>query len=210
LWLRVRVNAVNCVSPNPVNQTGNTCILYAPLNLLIMAGHKYSQDEADATVFGMLEFLKWDSGNDNEFGGDWLKWSRARWEDDWDMGNYPRHLRAMFEAEGVWPRIAGGQFSVMGANGESVFDRQAAERYLMATIGKGNPVLVTTATQGILSVNANLHAYNIIGVRTDNSGRLTSVLASTNSSEVPFVEIPAEAFMNAWAETWGTHAAMKP
>ena len=32
----------------------------------------------------------------------------------------------------------------------------------------------------------------------------------TAGSEVPFVEIPAEAFMDAWAETWGTHVAMRP
>jgi WXG100 family type VII secretion target len=190
-----------------VSQTGETCALYAPINLLMMSGRKYTQGEADAIVFGMGEFLKWDSWN-NPSEGDWESWNKDKWSDG-DPGSFHRHFKAIFEAEGAWDKVDAGMFFGAGPGGSTVFDRGAAEKYLISSLQKGKPVLVSTGTKGIFTTDDGRHAYNIIGVKTDSAGRLTSVLASTNHDGSPFREIPAADFMSAWAEEHGLHFSMR-
>jgi hypothetical protein len=191
-----------------VSQTCPNCALYAPLNTLIMSGRKYTQDEADAIVFGMSEFLKLD-GWKAPSEGDWKSWSEGKWAGA-DVGHFPRHMWAMFAAEEASDKLDGGIFLTSGAKGSSVFDRRAAEKYLIESLGKGNPVLVDTDAQGVFTTGEGGHTYNIVGVKTDAAGRLTSVLASTNHDEAPFVEIPAAQFMDAWGTRFGLHVAMRP
>ena len=44
------------------------------------------------------------------------------------------------------------------------------------------------------------HAYTIVGVQQDQTGKVTNVLAVTNWQNEPYRQIPMDAFMKDWME----------
>ncbi|HRF96796.1 MAG TPA: WXG100 family type VII secretion target [Aggregatilineales bacterium] len=165
-----------------VQQSG-ACMLYGPMNLLVQHGIDISQAEADqiytdlSAKYGITENFPLEAVYDifDQYGV------------DYEYGNFKE-------------RILGADFSPLLGTNEA-----AAEAFLVEQISQGKSVFVTSETDDIFgatlngSANAG-HAYTIVGVQQDDTGKVTNVLAVTNWANEPYRQIPMEHFMKDWME----------
>jgi hypothetical protein len=168
---------------NTFVQVGPTCTLYSALNLLRFSGHPVNgrmltQAGADQIAQGVAQ--------------------RNWWRPDILVTNSPELGYAMSEARRILD-THGAAYTFSTAR-NFAYAPNAAEQYLVYTVQtQQKPVLVATKWSAVMGLPLSSHAYNVIGVHTDNQGRLEHVLVSTNwAGQNAFMEIPAREFLDAW------------
>lgn len=165
-----------------VAQPGANCWLYAPMNAAIAAGYDISQTRADGIANSYSTWNPFWEGQQNSILDDLGATYTRRDFDEWGHGP-------------------------LGTPG---FNRAAAERWLIDNVQAGRPVMVNTATDNAFGIAGARHAYTVVGVRTDASGNLTSVLVNTNWGSAPYYEIPANSFLTDWGRGSGDGIAVNP
>jgi WXG100 family type VII secretion target len=168
-----------------VSQIGNTCALYAPLNLLIESGYDVSQITADTYVsIKKIEERSWLGtllNLDNGFDMDASEHVLDDFKANYKSGNFlevtmPEHW---WESMKVGPNQA------------------KAEKFLIDTVKNGQPVLVSMEMDDSFGSGGG-HRATVVGVQTGADGKLQNVLVATNWSGSSVMEVPAAAFMDDW------------
>ncbi len=165
-----------------VQQSG-ACMLYGPMNLLVQSGIDISQAEADqiyndlSAKYQIIDNFPLEAVHD----------IFAQYGVDYEYGTFKE-------------RVLGADFSpLLGA------DEAAAEAFLVEQISQGKSVFVTSGTDDIFGANLKGepdagHAYTIVGVQQDGTGKVTNVLAVTNWKIEPYRQIPMDVFMKDWMD----------
>ena len=161
-----------------VQQSG-ACMLYGPMNLLVQSGIDISQAEADQ-IYNDLS---------------------AKYQ---IIDNFPLEaVHDIFDRYGVEYEYGNFKERVLGADMSPLLgtDEAAAEAFLVEQISQGKSVFVTSDTDDIFGATTDVgHAYTIVGVQQDQTGKVTNVLAVTNWQNEPYRQIPMDAFMKDWME----------
>lgn len=194
-WSVISTDGSQGFTPNKlVSQKGNTCAIYAPLNLLIASGYDFPQGAADS--FAKIMAME----------GAW--WRPDMWFDDdpnWGFGmGMSEDVLDKFDA-----KYQSGDFMEMKSTGgifghiEISPNRAKAEQFLIDNLRNGKPVLVSMEVDDSFGEGSGGHRATVIGTQTGPDGRLKSVLIATNWASKPVVEVPAEAFMDDWMNRRG-------
>jgi hypothetical protein len=171
-------------------QKGPSCTIYGAMNLLVENGYNISQADADKIYNQALK----------NAGGPFIVPIDDVWVDMLDgKHDYAGFsvLRAELLLSDYDVDYDHDDFSTWAGLGSP--DRSAGEKFLVNQVTAGNPVYVTTNINETFGLGSGGHAYTVLGTQTDSSGKLTSVLVSTNwGSERNAFEIPAQEFMDDW------------
>jgi hypothetical protein len=194
-WAVISTDGSQGFTPNElVSQVGNTCAIYAPLNLLIASGYDFPQASADS--FAKIMAME----------GAW--WRPDMWLDDdpnWGFGmGMSEDVLDKFNAnyqsgDFIEVKSTGGFFGSVKIEP----NREKAERFLVDNLRNGKPVLVSMEVDDSFGESGGGHRATVIGAQTGPDGRLKSVLIATNWASKPVMEVPAQSFMDDWMDRKG-------
>lgn len=178
-----------------LRQIGPSCTVYSAMNLLVENGYDISQADADRLYADILSDYDPNLGN--------LNWDNLPLGGDLLDGSHDTEGFEQAAARRVLDRYGASydhdDFSTWAGFGDP--DRAAAEKFLIEQVNAGKPVWVSTEINESFGMGSGAHAYTVIGTQTDSSGKLTSVIVSTNwQAGGPVWEIPAQGFMDDWME----------
>jgi WXG100 family type VII secretion target len=185
-WSIIRTDGSQGFTPDELLvQQGDTCSIYGPLNFLVASGYDISQKDADRIAAEISKNKGW-------------------WQPDLTVNPKATGAPTLSVSEDVIKKYTSDYKRADFRNDLMQVNKVKAEKFLIKTVQRGNPVMVSMQVDDSFGLGSGGHAATVIGVKTGADKRLQTVLVATNwSGNDKIYEVPAKKFMKDWTEQQG-------